>query len=99
MVEVLPDSKPVKLIVAPEPAQTGALCEAPDNVGVAFTLNVTSRVNDAVQFGVVLVIVTLVIRKVWPLLAAVRFGVLKLAAPLPFATTPVTGVCAAPLMV
>ena len=38
--EVLFASKPVKLIVAPVPAQTAASCDAPDKVGGAFTVTV-----------------------------------------------------------
>ncbi len=38
MVEVLPANNPVKLIVAPVPAQTVAACDAPDNVGFGFTV-------------------------------------------------------------
>ena len=72
---------------------------APVKVGEGLTLNVTFCANDVVQFGVALVEVTLVICKVCPLLAALRFAEVKLAAPDPFATTPVTAVCATPLMV
>ena len=53
--------KPVKLIVAPEPAHTVAACDAPVKVGEGLTLSVTFCVNDVVQFGVALVVVTLVI--------------------------------------
>ena len=58
----------------------------------------SGSLNEAVQFGVALVIVTPVICNVCPLLAAVRFAEVKLAAPEPLATTPVTGVCATALI-
>ena len=50
------------------------------------------------QFGDALVVVIPVIRKVCPLLAEVSRVEVKLAAPEPFATTPVTAVCATLLM-
>ena len=96
--DVLLASKPVKFIVAPEPAQTAVDCEAPVNVEVGFTLNVTFCVNDAEQFGVALVVVIPVICNVCPLLAAVRLAEVKLPAPLALATTPATGVCAVPFI-
>lgn len=68
--------------------------------GATFTLNVIFRLlNEVVQFGVALGVVTLVIFKVCPILAAVRFEVVKLAAPETSAITPVTDVCATELMV
>ena len=48
-------------MTAPEPEQTVAACVAPIKVGLGRTVNVTFCVNDAVQFGVALVTVTLVI--------------------------------------
>ena len=86
-------------MVAPEPAQTVADCDAPVKVGLEFTLRVTFCVNEVEQFGVALVTVIPVICNVCPLLAAVRLADVKLAAPPALATTPVTGVCAAPLIV
>jgi hypothetical protein len=55
-------------------------------------------VNEAEQLGEALVTVIPVICKVWPLLATVRLAEVKLAAPPALATTPVTGVCAVPLI-
>jgi hypothetical protein len=97
-VDVLLASKPVKLMVAPVPAQTAAAREAPVNVGVGFTLKVTFCVNDAEQLGEALVTVIQVICNVCPLLGAVRFAEVKLATPPALATTPVTGVCVVPLI-
>jgi hypothetical protein len=74
-------------------------CGDAEPTGVGLTLNVTSWVNDEVQFGDALVMVTPVISSVCPLLAAIRAAEEKLAAPVPSATTPVTAVCATPLMV
>ena len=65
---------------------------------VGLTLNVTFCVKDLLQLGVVLVVVMLVICKVCPLLADVNAVVVKLAAPEALATTPVTAVCATPLI-
>ena len=69
------------------------------DVGRGFTLKVTFCVNEAEQFGLALVVVIPVICSVCPLLAAVRFAEVKLAAAPASATTPVTGVCADPFIV
>ena len=53
-------TSPLRFICADEPAHTSASCDAPVNVGGAFTLSVTVCVNNCEQLGDVLVVVILV---------------------------------------
>jgi hypothetical protein len=73
--------------------------EAAPPTEVGLTDKVMSWVNAVVQLGVALVTVMPVILKVWPLLAAVRAGVVKEATPEALATTFVAVCGAPPLMV
>ena len=92
---VFPDNVRVVLFV---PVHTVALPAMVPPTEVGLTLMVTFCVKEAVQFGVALVTVMPVICSVCPLLAAVSAAEVKLAAPELLAITPVTGVCAVPLM-
>ena len=91
-------TNPVKLIVAALPEHTVDDCVAPVKVGIGFTAITIFCANTPAQLGVELVIVTPVINKFCPLFVLLKATVLKLALPVASATTPVTGVCAVPLM-
>lgn len=78
--------------------QTAAACEAPDNVGLAFTLSNAIMLNVFAQAGELLVVETPVTLSTWPLFANVRAELVKLALPDPLLTTPATDGCDMPFI-
>lgn len=86
------------LIVAGPLTHTGAACEAPDNVGFAFTLSNVMMLNVFAQVGELLVVDTPVILNTCPLFAKVSAALVKLALPLALLTTPATEGCDIPLI-
>jgi hypothetical protein len=77
------------------PAQIAGTADTDPPTVEGLTANVTSCVKVLWQFGVALVTVMPVIRRVCPLLVAVSAGVVKFALPEASATLPVT-VCTGP---
>ena len=62
-------TSPAILIVAGPLKHTGAACDAPDNVGVAFTLSNVIMLNVFAQVGELLVVETPVTLNTCPLVA------------------------------